>query len=92
MKTKVITYTNKEEISKMSEQIKEKQQMSPVRPLDINEGINENKTKDITIKKQHPIKKITQIHPIPIITSNKFEDLEEIKIGNKIHRHQNKPK
>ena len=39
--------------------------------------------KDITIKKQNPIKRITQTQPIPIITSNKFEEIEEMEIENK---------
>ena len=54
MKTKVNTNTNTEENPKMTEQTKEKRQRSPVRPPDINKDINENKTKDITIKKTKP--------------------------------------
>ena len=50
---------------------------------DINKDINKNKTKDITIKKQNPIKRITQTQPTPIITSNKFEEIEEMEIENK---------
>ena len=50
---------------------------------DINKGINENKTKDITIKKQNPIKRITQTQPTPIITSNKSKEIEEMEIENK---------
>ena len=60
IKTKVNTNTNTEENPKTTEQPKEKRQRSPVRPQDINKDINENKTKDITIKKQNAIKRITQ--------------------------------
>ncbi len=65
MKTKLNTNTNTVENPKRS----------PVQPTDINKDINENKMKDITIKKQNPIKRI--------ITSNKFEEIEEMEIKNK---------
>ncbi len=39
--------------------------------------------KDIAIKKQNPIKRITQTQPTPITTSNKFEELEEMDFENK---------
>ena len=83
IKTKVNTNTNTEEKPKTTEQTKEKQQGSLVQPPDINKDINENNMKDITIKKQNPIKRITQTQPTPIITSNKFEENEEIEIKNK---------
>ena len=83
MKTKVNINTTTEENPKMTKETKEKRQSSPVRPPDINKDINENKTKDIAIKKQNTIKRITQTQPTPIITSNKFEEFEEIKIENK---------
>ena len=92
IKTKVNTKTNPEENPKTTEQTKEKGQMSPVRPPDINKDINENKTKDITIKKQNPIKRITQTQPTPIITSNKFEEIEEMEIENKIPTNKSQPK
>ena len=59
---------------------------------DINKDINENKTEDITIKKQNPIKRITQTQPTPIITSNKFEEIEEIEIENKTPTNKSQPK
>ena len=83
IKTEVNTNTNKEENPKTTEQTKKKQWRSPVRPPGINKDINENKTKDITNKKQNPIKRIAQTQPIPIITSNKFEEIEEMEIENK---------
>ena len=54
IKTKVNTNTNTEENPKTIEPTKEKRQRSLVRPPDINKDINENKTKDITIKKTKP--------------------------------------
>ena len=39
--------------------------------------------KDIAIKKQNPIKRITQTQPTPITTSNKFEKLKEMEIEKK---------
>ena len=54
IKTKVNANTNTVENPKTTEQTKEKRQRSPVRPPDINKDINENKTKDITIKKTKP--------------------------------------
>ncbi len=92
IKTKVNTNTNTEENPKTTEQTKEKWQRSPVRPPDINKDINENKTKDITIKKQNPIKRITQTQPTPIITSNKFEEIEEMEIENKTPTNKSQPK
>ena len=77
IKMKVNTNTNTDENPKTTEQTKEKRQRSPVRPQDINKDINENKTKDITIKKHNAIKRITQTQPTPIITSNKFEEIED---------------
>ena len=92
IKTKVNTNTNTEENPKTTEQTKEKPQRSPVQPPDINKDINENKTKHITIKKQNPIKTITQIQPTLIITSNKFEEIEEMEIENKTNLSQKCPK
>ena len=83
MKTKVNTNTNTEENPEMTEQTKEKRQRSPVQPPDINKDINENKTKDIAVKKTNPVKRIIQTQPTPIMTSNKFKELEEIEIENK---------
>ena len=60
-----------------------KRQNSPARRPDFNKDINENKMKDIVIKKQNPIKRITQTQFTSIITSNKFEELEEMEIENK---------
>ena len=59
---------------------------------DINKDINENKMKDITIKKQNPNKRISQIQPTPIITSNKFEEIEEMEIENKTPINKSQPK
>ena len=92
IKTKVNTNTNTEENPKTTEQTKEKRQRSPVQPPDINKDINENKTKDIFIKKRDPFKRITQTQPIPIITSNKFEELEEMEIENKTPTDKSQPK
>ena len=83
MKTKVNTNANTEENPKIPEQTKEKRQRSLVRPPDINKYIDKNKTKDIAIKKQNPIKRIIQAQPIPITTSNKCKELEEMEIENK---------
>ena len=83
IKMEVNTNTNTEENLKTTEQTKGKRQRSPVQPPDNNKDINENKTKDITIKKQNPTKRITQTQPTPIITSNKFEEIEEMEIENK---------
>ena len=41
------------------------------------------KRKILPLKKQNPIKRITQTQPTPIITSNKFEEIEEMEIENK---------
>ena len=68
MKTKVNSNTNTEENTKTTKQTKEKRQRSSVQPPDINKYINENKTKYIAIKKQNPMKRITQTQPAPIIT------------------------
>ena len=57
----------------------------------INKGLNENKTKDITIKKQNPIKRITQTKPTSIITSNKFEEIKEMEIENKTPTNKSQP-
>ena len=92
LKSKVNTNTNTEENPKTTEQTKEKRQRSSVRPPDINKDINENKTKDITIKKQNPIKRITQTEPTPVITSNKFEEIEEMDIENKTSANKSQPK
>ena len=91
-KKKINTNINTEKKPKTTEQTKEKRQRSPVRPPDINKDINENKTKDITIKKQNPIKRITQTQPTPIITSNKFEEVEEMDIKNKTPINKSQPK
>ena len=71
---------------------KEKWQRSPVRPPDINKDINENKMKDIAIKKQNPTKRITQTQPTPIITPNKFEEIKEMEIENKTPINKSQPK
>ena len=60
---KVNANTNTDENPKTIEQTKEKRQRSPVRPPDINKDINENKTKDITIKKQNPTKELLKHSP-----------------------------
>ena len=92
IKKKINTNTNPKENPKTTEQTKEKRQRSPVRPPDINKDINENKTKDFTIKKQNSIKRITQTQPTPIITSNKFEEIEEMEIENKTPNNKSQPK
>ena len=58
----------------------------------MNRYNNENKTKDITIKKQNPTKRITQTQLTPIITPNKFEEIEEMEIENKIPINKSQPK
>ena len=90
IKTKVNTYTNTEENSKTTEQRKVTKvtSMTP----DINKDINENKMKDITVKKQNSIKRITQTQPTPIITSNKFEEIKEMEIENKTPTNKSQPK
>ena len=40
--------------------------------------------KDIAIKKQNPLERITQTQPTSISTANKFEEFEEMEIENKI--------
>ena len=92
IKTKVNTNTNTEENPKTTEQTKEKLKRSLVRPPDINKDINENKMKDITIKKQNPIKRITQTQPTPITTSKKFEEIKEMEIENKTPINKSQPK
>ena len=92
IKMKLNTNTNTVENPKSTEKTKEKQQRSPVQPTDINKDINENKMKDITIKKQNPIKRITQTQPTPIITSNKFKEIEEMEIENKTPTNKSQPK
>ena len=42
--------------------------------------------------KQNPIKRITQTQPTPIITSNKFEEIEEMEVENKIPTNKSQPK
>ena len=54
MKNKVNANTNTEENPKATEETKEKWQRSRVQPPDINKDINENKMKDIAIKKTEP--------------------------------------
>ena len=92
IKRKVNANTNTDENPKTTEQTKKKLQRSPVRPPDINKDINENKTKDITIKKQNPTKRITQTQPSPIIMPNKFEEIEEMEIENKTPINKSHPK
>ena len=92
IKTKVNANTDTDENPKTTEQTKEKRQRSPVRPLDINKDINENKTKDITVKKQNPTKRITQIQPTLIITPSKFEEIEKMEIENKTQINNSQPK
>ena len=92
IKTKVNADTDTDKNPKTSEQTKEKRQRSPVQPQDINKDINENKIKDITIKKQNPIKRITQTQPTPIIMPNKFEEIEEMEIENKTTTNKFQPK
>ena len=89
---KVNSNTNIEENPKTTEQSKEKQKRLPVQPPENNKDINENKTKDITIKKQNPIKRITQTQPTLIIISNKFEEIEEMEIENKTPTNKSQPK
>ena len=90
IKMKVNTNTNIEENPKTTEQTKVTK-VTGTTP-DINKGINENKTKDITIKKQNTIKRITQTQPTPIITSKKFEEIEEMETGNKTPTNKSQPK
>ena len=50
------------------------------------------KRKILPLKKQNPIKRITPTRPTPIITSNKFEEIEEMEIENKIPTNKSQPK
>ena len=61
IKTKVNTNTLKKTLN--TEQTKEKRQRSPVRPPDINKDINENKTKNITIKNKTQLKELLKHSP-----------------------------
>ena len=91
IKTKVNANTNTDQNPKTTEQTKEKQQRSLVRPQDINKDINESKTENITIKKLNPTKRITQTQPTPIITPYKFEEIEEMQIENKTPTNKSQP-
>ena len=72
--------------SKTTEETEEKQQSSAVRSQDIKKDLNENKTEHIPIKKQNPIKRITQIQNTPLTTSKKFQEFQEIEIEIKLHK------
>ena len=87
MKTKVNTNTNTEENPKTTEQTKEKRQRSLVRPPDINKDINENKMKDIAIKKTNQMKRITQTQPTPITTSN-LKRSKKWRLKIKLHKQE----
>ena len=50
------------------------------------------KRKILPLKKQNPTKRITQTQPTPIITPNKFEEIEEMEIENKTPTNKSQPK
>ena len=91
-KNEVNTYTYTEGNPKTTEQTKEKRWRSPAWPPDIYKDINENKTKYITIKKQNPLKRITQTQVNPIITSINVEELRGMEIENKTLTNESQPK
>ena len=50
------------------------------------------KWKTLPLKNKTQLKRITQTQPTPIITSNKFEEIEEMEIENKTPTNKSQPK